>query len=453
MTTLPKSNSASKALNRIAFSTNRVMDFFSRKELIAQTGHQPEVWPLVVLKELMDNAIDACEDAGITPKIGVKVGAGGIEVTDNGPGMPAETVTSTLDYSVRVSSREAYISPTRGAQGNALKTLLAMGYVLDGTRGYVEIFACGIRHEINVRVDPVQQEPKIEHQPSKSRFVKKGTFVKITWPVSACSILEAAKDRFLQIASNFTFLNPHLTLTWDWFGEVATIKATNTAWKKWLPSYPTSSHWYKLEHFERLIAANLSDDSARDMLIRELITQFDGLIGSAKQKKVLDATGLARQPLSALMNGNDFDHDKTRRLLVAMQQNSRPIKPAQLGVIGESHLRARFAAADVKMESFKYRKVNGISDSVPWILEVAFAWDPAIENQMLITGINWSPGILNPFRELGKGGTSLDAILEKQRAGEDEPILLLLHLASARPEYTDRGKSAVIIGGGYEDDE
>src|SRR5437868_10760346 len=32
---------------------------------------------------------------------------------------------------VRVSSREAYVSPTRGAQGNALQTLLVMGFALD----------------------------------------------------------------------------------------------------------------------------------------------------------------------------------------------------------------------------------------------------------------------------------------------------------------------------------
>ena len=36
---------------------------------------------------------------------------------------------------VRVSSREAYVSPTRGAQGNALKTIVAMPFVLDGERG------------------------------------------------------------------------------------------------------------------------------------------------------------------------------------------------------------------------------------------------------------------------------------------------------------------------------
>ncbi len=49
-------------LQRATLRTSRLLDFCSRKELIAQTGHQPEAWPLVVLKELVDNALDACED-------------------------------------------------------------------------------------------------------------------------------------------------------------------------------------------------------------------------------------------------------------------------------------------------------------------------------------------------------------------------------------------------------
>ena len=63
--------------------------------------------------------------------ITVIVDPGTIIIQDNAGGIDTETIESILDYSIRVSSREAYVSPTRGAQGNALKTILAMGYVLD----------------------------------------------------------------------------------------------------------------------------------------------------------------------------------------------------------------------------------------------------------------------------------------------------------------------------------
>ena len=57
--TLMTGTSAATKLHRTAFRTSRLLDFCSRKELIAQTGHQPDDWPLVVLKELIDNALDA----------------------------------------------------------------------------------------------------------------------------------------------------------------------------------------------------------------------------------------------------------------------------------------------------------------------------------------------------------------------------------------------------------
>jgi len=84
----------------------------------------------------MDNALVACEEAEVAPVIEVTVGPGSITIQDNADGFAADTIDSILDYSIRVSSREAYVSPTRGAQGNALKTILAMGFVLDHKRGW-----------------------------------------------------------------------------------------------------------------------------------------------------------------------------------------------------------------------------------------------------------------------------------------------------------------------------
>jgi hypothetical protein len=210
----PKSNPGT--LQRTALRTSRLLDFCSRKELIAQTGHQPEDWPLVVLKELSDNALDACEEAGTAPEIAVRVDENGITTTDNGPGLSAKVVEDVLDFSVRVSSREAYVAPDRGAQGNALKTLVAMPFVLDGRIGRVEVDACGVRHEITFSVDPIRQQPVIRQQQHEG-LVKTGTAVTVRWPHSASSILENAAGRFLQIADDYTWLNPHLALAVDWF--------------------------------------------------------------------------------------------------------------------------------------------------------------------------------------------------------------------------------------------
>ena len=145
--------------------------------------------PTVILKELADNALDECEEAQIVPEIAIEVSTerGEIVVTDNGRGLPAETVRDILDYSYRVSSREAYVSPTRGAQGNALKTLLAAPLALHGRIGTTVIEAQGVRHTITFRVDQLRQEPVIDHKPMPLVPDKKGTRVCISWPKSASS--------------------------------------------------------------------------------------------------------------------------------------------------------------------------------------------------------------------------------------------------------------------------
>lgn len=146
-----------------------------------QTGHSFYDWPLVVGKEVMDNALDACEEAEVAPDITVIVDAGTIIIQDNAGGIDTETIESILDYSIRVSSREAYVSPTRGAQGNALKTILAMGYVLDrklgsdaNAAGVTIIESRGVEHRIEFRVDHINSQPKIIHTTADSP-VKLGT--------------------------------------------------------------------------------------------------------------------------------------------------------------------------------------------------------------------------------------------------------------------------------------
>jgi DNA topoisomerase VI subunit B len=449
-------SAAEKKLQRQTFRTSRLLDFCNRRELIAQTGHAVADWPLVLLKELMDNALDACEEAAVHPQITVRAAGSGIRVADNGPGIPPDTVAGVLDFAVRVSSREAYVSPTRGAQGNALKTVIAMPFVLSGEQqGRVTIAARGVRHEITLKVDQIRQEPVPDQRQIPDRLVKTGTAVTVHWPGSACSILQGARARFLQIADDYTFLNPHLTLAVDWFGERQRFEATDPGWTKWLPSYPTCPHWYTAERFERLVAAYLAHDAdnGRERTVREFVAEFGGLTGTAKQKTVLDRTGLLRVGLSALRNGDGLDHGKTAGLLEAMKEHTRPVKPPALGVIGRDHLAKRFKGLACDMGTFQYRKAADVTEGIPWVVEAAFAWRPEARTRRLVTGVNWSPGIVNPFRQLGRVGLSLDSVLEQQRAGPGEPVVLALHLACPRVDYTDRGKSAVVLGAGAAEEE
>jgi DNA topoisomerase VI subunit B len=443
----PRAFSSGHRLKRPVFATSRLTEFCSVKELTTQTGHVPDQWPLVVMKEIVDNAIDEAEKAGIPPIIDIEVTGGNIIISDNGLGIGVDTVEKILDFTVRASDKEAYVSPTRGAQGNALKTILAMAFALDGTSGQTFIEALGVKHIITFAIDPVRRSPKVLHTRDTS-LVRTGTRVTVLWPVSACSNLEASKVRFLQIAEDFTFLNPHLTLRVCWNGQPELdVRAAEPGWKKWSPSDPIPAHWYDTDRFERLIAAHVADDqdNGRSMLVREFVGTFRGLSGSVKQKALLEKIGAARMSLADFF-AEGRNRDAIAYLLTEMQNMSKPVKPADLGVIGSANMSARFIAAGCDPDSFSYSKQVGVTDGLPWIAEVAFGLRHEANVRRMTTGVNFSPGITNPFRSLGSIGQSLDTLLANQRAGRRDPVMMVIHLCCPRLAFSDRGKSALALG-------
>ncbi|MGA9624054.1 MAG: ATP-binding protein [Bryobacteraceae bacterium] len=104
-------------LNRQTFSTSREIEYFSESELTTQTGcPKEEWWPCLVAKELADNALDKCEQAGTPPHITIDFQGDSLTVADNGPGLQPDVLERILDFSSRTSDKAAYISPTRGAR-------------------------------------------------------------------------------------------------------------------------------------------------------------------------------------------------------------------------------------------------------------------------------------------------------------------------------------------------
>jgi len=479
---LPKQALSPHRLERTTFQTSREMDFFSEKELITQTGHDVREWPLVIVKELIDNALDACEEGDIVPVIHVRADATGITVTDNGPGIPEATLRGVMDFTIRVSNREAYVSPCRGAQGNALKTLLPMPWVLDPEHGKLVVTAHGKRHEIRCGADPISQRPIIKDnvvEVAKSKKQRNGEADKASfgsgteirlewservgneegtlWPFKELLPLGSRydwpnepkfADIFRALIEGYAVFNPHATISLNWFGQESGWKATDPKWEKWKPNKPTSAHWYDLRHAERLIGAYITHDrdAGKDRLVSDFVAKFCGLSGSPKQTTVLGKADMKRMKLSEFVVDGKLDSDRIAKLLTVLQGATRPVQSKNLGIIGKDHLKTRLLAMGVQEESFTYSQ-RLAKDGLPWVLESAFGWlgEAAKDQRKIYTGANWSSTIKNPFRSFGSTGQGLETTLAKFRVTCNEPVVFVLHLAHPRVEYTDRGKSALII--------
>ena len=56
-------------LKRTVFEQNRQLEFFTKKELEMQIGHNMDWWVVSLLRECIDNALDSCENSNISPEI------------------------------------------------------------------------------------------------------------------------------------------------------------------------------------------------------------------------------------------------------------------------------------------------------------------------------------------------------------------------------------------------
>lgn len=429
-----------KKLERQVFETSRELEFFTEKELMMQIGHDTHLWPIALLKELIDNALDACELAGRAPEIEIAVDEESFSISDNGPGLPEETMVRSMDYLVRVSDKAYYVSPTRGQMGNALKAVWAAGFVANG-EGVVEVASLGKRHVVTVSLDRIAQKPRMVPEVSPDGFVKNGTFVKVHWPESSGRLLEGSHSfyngrqyRADQLIEAYAAFNPHATFKLN--GK--TYDRTDPTWRKWRPDEPTSPHWYTPETLRDLIAAYVAEERRRGKKIktvRAFVSEFRGLTSTIKQKEI--SAAYSGVYLQDMVKDDDIDPAFVERLLADMKGMSKPPKPSALGIIGKDHLtRWMTIHGDAAEKSVKYHCTMS-KEGMPHVIEVAFGVrkrDNA--SRILCTGMNWTPALGDPI-------PTLSHVVQEMRIDFHDPVTLVVHLARPRFEFVDRGKTRV----------
>jgi DNA topoisomerase 6 subunit A-like protein/histidine kinase/DNA gyrase B/HSP90-like ATPase len=388
-------------LERTTFETSRAAEYFTVRELQAQTGQPRERFAAVALKELVDNALDACETAGIAPSIGIEIAMEPtvmqMTVADNGAGITPETVRRILHFQTRTSDKAVYRSPTRGAQGNALKTVLGLPCAL-GLREPVLIEAQGVRHRILAWIDPAG-ELRLQYD---EEVIPATPGTRITLPVPA----DGQDFDPPCWARAFALFNPHASVKirmsrsgsqhahsrLDHPGDVyqATI-AFPGGWRKCLPSDPTSAWWYDVADLKRLVFAHIAEArrGGQDLLLRDFVKQFRNLSANAKAKAVCAA-------LPSIKRLTDFEADEEAvdRLLEVMRCEAKAPSPEILGAMGEAHVRACFETW-YGVKRWWYRKVAGDVHGIPFIVEAAVA--ETARPGWLWTGVNFSPTFEDPL--------------------------------------------------------
>jgi DNA topoisomerase VI subunit B len=440
---------------------SRAAEYFSVAELQTLTGQPRQRFVSVVVKELLDNSLDACEAAGVAPVLHVSwvpdpaSGLAQLTVVDNGAGIPREIVHRIFNFATRTSDKAVYRSPTRGAQGNALKTVLGIPWAL-GVQGPLLIEAQGRRHRITPHVDPAGHV-HINHQDTATTR-QPGTRVALDLP-------HAARDATLTYWGRaFAAFNPHLSVKicegahtesacsptqtdcGDFYQSTVTFPGP---WRKYLPTDLTSAWWYSVDDLTRLIFSHIAavkQPRGHDLLLRDFVKQFRNLSGNAKAQAVCAA-------LPAINHLRDFEtHEEAVAVLYQqMRAIGKPPSADVLGSVGAAHFRCCFERW-YGVNRFWYQTRQGLHEGVPCVVEVAIAETEGGGD--LWTGINFSPTFETPgantrlrfdkFEAYSLTGSLAELSTLPQQEGSTQ-VAVAVHIVCPTLEFLDKGKTRLKV--------
>ncbi|OFV67932.1 MAG: ATP-binding region, ATPase-like domain protein [Candidatus Syntrophoarchaeum caldarius] len=385
----------------------------------------------IILKELIDNALDASEEAGLHPYIEVGIelycGALRIRVRDSGPGMDIFTLKKVLDVDKYAGSKTFFRRPTRGAQGNALMTVFSIPLVLGG---HVIISSKFGVYDIGLESDPISQDTHfLLNQISEAEHT--GFSIEVGLPVEYW--FEAEKERYQSILHGFAAFNPHASFSFEIFGEVWKSDARGEI-RRYLQKEPI--HWYSFDEFRELVYTYLREGI--DPTVKEFLQRFRGVSRNTK----INVRGHLSQA----------SEEELRCVYEEVKKSTKPPNPQALGGIGRTcAFEFMKAVPGADLSTFKFKSTERVVISVddksthlketPYLIEAA-AVELKEGGRQAYLGINNSPAH-NP--EL------LERILGFQYdINFRDPVLVFLHIISPGLEYQNYGKTEFEYSGALE---
>jgi DNA topoisomerase-6 subunit B len=416
-----------------------VAEFFERnKHLLGFDS--PTRGIITTIKEAVDNALDACEEALVLPDIFIGIRRQPqdifrIIVEDNGPGIVPEQVPFIFGK-LLYGSRFHQIRQSRGQQGIGISAAVLYAQLTSGLPTTV-ISRTGPESParlIQVQIDIKTNEPEVVAMKEVPWDRTHGTRIQIEFKSSL-----AAKKRLIEYLKYTSVVNPHARIRLELDDETYLFDRVSDEVIACPKSIKPHPHGLEIGQLRRL----LSQDSSR---LREFLVENFSRVGEKTAGEICKKAHLDCHRGTSSLSAED-----QKRLIEAMQGVKIPAPSVTecLSPIGEE-LISRGIEKEFQVDFIKARTRPGsVYSGNPFIIEAAIGYGgklPPDGNATIMRFANRVPlmyqqGACAITQSIA--GINWKNYTVAQSGLPTGPVLILVHVASTSVPFTSESKDAI----------
>jgi DNA topoisomerase VI subunit B len=428
------------ASQKVTYSEISPSEFFYRNRDLAGFSN-PSRALYTSVRELVENSLDACEQASILPVVECKIEAGPetnkagdqlqfiLTISDNGPGIEAKHLPNAFG---RVFYGSKYkLKQSRGMFG--MGGTMAILYAQITTNKPVTISSCfdgKVIHTLDMLIDIQENKPVILRHSTEETDGKTGTSVRLTLMGDYLRAAQKIQDYFKQTA----VVTPYAKITLiDPDGQLTKYERATEATPP--PPTETKPHPYGIdvEALRRLIKLS------QDQTLTKFMTSNFHRVGDKTAEKFLSFAGFEKSAKPKSLSNEDVV-----KFVNALHQFEEFLPPDAtcLSPLGEDimnagimkELQPEFVAMSVRPPS--------AYSGFPFIVEVGIAYGGKQIPQgiRLLRFANRIPLLYDEANDVAFKVINDEIDWKRYRIPQDAPIAIITHVCSTKVPYKTVGK-------------
>lgn len=423
-----------------------IAEFFERNKQIL--GFDSLTRALITcVKEAVDNALDACEEAGILPEIKVKIEEHGdeykVSVEDNGPGIVKSQIPHVFGR-LLYGSRFHSLKQSRGQQGIGISAAVLYSQLTTGKPAVItsKIGEGFPAHRVELIIDTKKNLPRIIKEEMIHWEKKSGTrvvlFVKGKY-------VKNRKQSVYEYLRSTAIVNPHTSIifTEPDGNEIIFERVVDE-----LPAQPKEIKPH-LHGIELGTLLKMCKDTKAKKITTFLANEFSS-VSINKAREIVKIAGVEDK------NPNEIGLEDAKKLIDAFKKVKMMAPPTDcLSPIGEMYIK-KGLRKETMMLSPEFISTDTRQPSVfsgtPFMVETGIVYGGNLPKDERVEILRFANRVPLLYQEGGCVITEVIKDIDWRRYGLEQkggrgipygPAIILVHVASVNIPFTSESKEAI----------